>query len=372
MAPTVLHLRSETKPLEHRSALTPKTAAELIKAGYVVNVERSPVRIFDDAEFAAVGANLVAEHSWVDAPKEHIIVGLKELEEKDFPLKHVHVQFAHCYKQQAGWEKVLARFPRGGGTLLDLEFLVDERGRRVAAFGFHAGFAGAALALEVWAWQQNHSEPFPGVESYPNEDALVTNVKKALDEGAKKAGRLPRVIVIGALGRCGSGAVDALRKAGLPEENILKWDMAETAKGGPFKEITDSDIFVNCIYLTSKIPNFVNMESLQVPDRKLSVVCDVSADTTSPFTPVPIYTVATTFDKPTVPVEGLQSGPPLSVISIDHLPSLLPREASEAFSHDLLPSLLTLNDWQNSPVWARAYKLFQEKVATLPASALEN
>lgn len=35
-------------------------------------------------------------------------------------------------KQQGGWETVLARFPRGGGTLLDLEFLVDDRGRRVA------------------------------------------------------------------------------------------------------------------------------------------------------------------------------------------------------------------------------------------------
>lgn len=371
MAPTVLHLRSETKHLEHRSALTPATTAELIKAGYIVNVERSPERIFDDEEFEKAGATLVPEHSWVDAPKEHIIVGLKELEEKDFPLKHVHVQFAHCYKQQAGWENVLARFPRGGGTLLDLEFLVDEHGRRVAAFGFHAGFAGAALALEVWAWQLNHSEPFPGVESYPNEDALITDVKKAVKEGVEAAGRLPRVIVIGARGRCGSGAVSALKKAGIPDENILDWDMAETAKGGPFKEITDSDIFVNCIYLTSKIPNFVNMESLQVPDRQLRVVCDVSADTTSPFTPVPIYTVATTFDKPTVPVDGLTSGPPLSVISIDHLPSLLPREASEAFSHDLLPSLLTLNDWQNSPVWARAKQLFDEKVATLPESALQ-
>ena len=49
--------------------------------------------------------------------------------------------------------------------------------------------------------------------------------------------------------------------------------------------------------------------------------------------------------------------------------SLLPREASEAFSRDLLPSLLTLNDRQNSPVWARAEKLFNDKVATLPASA---
>jgi saccharopine dehydrogenase (NAD+, L-lysine forming) len=89
MAPTVLHLRSETKPLEHRSALTPSTAAELIKAGYVVNVERSPERIFDDEEFEAVGATLVPEHSWVDAPQEHIIVGLKELEEKECKLSSI-------------------------------------------------------------------------------------------------------------------------------------------------------------------------------------------------------------------------------------------------------------------------------------------
>lgn len=104
------------------------------------------------------------------------------------------------------------------------------------AFGYHAGFAGAALALEAWAWQLEHGaeKPFPGVESYPNETALLEDVKKALAAGAEKAGRLPRVIVIGALGRCGTGACDALRKAGVPEENILRWDMAETAKGGPF------------------------------------------------------------------------------------------------------------------------------------------
>lgn len=40
----------------------------------------------------------------------------------------------------------------------------------------------------------------------------------------------------------------------------------------------------------------------------------------------------------------LKAGPPISVVSIDHLPTLLPREASEAFSNDLLPTLLTLPD----------------------------
>lgn len=187
--------------------------------------------------------------------------------------------------------------------------------------------------------------------------------------GAAKTGSPPRVLIIGALGRCGSGAVDLCLKAGIPEENVLKWDMAETAKGGPFSEIVESDIFINCIYLASKIPNFVDHKSLNVEGRKLSVICDVSADTTNVNNPIPVYTVATTFTEPTVPVE-VTSEPRLSVISIDHLPSLLPREASEAFSNDLLPSLLELKTWREHPVWSKAEKLFQEKVATLPKSEL--
>ena len=84
---------------------------------------------------------------------------------------------------------------------------------------------------------------------------------------------------------------------------------------------------------------------------------------------VPVYKITTTFSDPTVFVEGLKSGLPVSVISIDHLPSLLPREASDAFSNDLLPYLLTLKDWRSDPVWAGAEKLYKEKAATLPPLA---
>jgi len=55
--------------------------------------------------------------------------------------------------------------------------------------------------------------------------------------------------------------------------------------------------------------------------------------------------------------------PPISVISIDHLPTLLPREASEQFSADLLPSLLELPNRATARVWTEAEKLFKEKVA---------
>jgi hypothetical protein len=77
---TNLHLRSELgKALEHRSALTPTTTKKLIDAGYHIAVERSPQRIFEDKEFEAVGATLVDENTWREAPKDTIIVGLKEL-----------------------------------------------------------------------------------------------------------------------------------------------------------------------------------------------------------------------------------------------------------------------------------------------------
>lgn len=88
MAPTTLHARAEAKPLEHRSAITPTTAKKLVDAGYQVNVERSPLSIFKDEEYEGTGAKLVPTGSWMDAPSEHIVVGLKELPEEDFPLKH--------------------------------------------------------------------------------------------------------------------------------------------------------------------------------------------------------------------------------------------------------------------------------------------
>ena len=53
----------------------------------------------------------------------------------------------------------------------------------------------------------------------------------------------------------------------------------------------------------------------------------------------------------------------LTVVSIDHLPSLLPREASEQFSADLLPSLLEFPQRREKRVWTDAEKLFKTKLA---------
>ncbi|KAG5639381.1 hypothetical protein H0H81_003525 [Sphagnurus paluster] len=350
-------LRCETKKFERRAALTPATSKALIDAGFTIKVERDEQRIFDDSEYEAVGCELVENNSWPHAPTYIPIIGLKELEESDEALPHSHIQFAHCYKQQAGWSGVLSRFYRGNGKLYDIEFLTDETGRRVAAFGFHAGFAGAAAGALALA-ASSKGEKLGHLEPYKNEKEMVDSVKSLLGGSGKGV----KALVIGALGRCGRGAVDLFRKIGLEEDDILKWDLPETAKGGPFPEILDVDIFVNCIYLNSQIPSFITQETIRDAgkNRRLSVVVDVSCDTTNPFNPIPIYNINTTFPEPTVPVEVGAGNPPMSVISIDHLPTLLPREASEQFSADLLPSLLEFPD---SRVWGDAEKLFREKLA---------
>ncbi|KAL5533678.1 LYS5 [Sanghuangporus baumii] len=356
-----LWLRAEKKPLEHRAALTPTTAKKLIDAGFEIFVERDEQRIFDDSEYEKVGCKLVPNWSWESAPTDIPVIGLKELPESTSPIAHTHIQFAHCYKRQAGWSKVLSRFARGGGKLYDLEFLTDERGRRVAAFGFYAGFTGAAAGVLAYIAQKRNGERLGPLEPYPNEDALISSLKEKLGGSGKGL----RALVIGALGRCGSGAVDLLRKIGLDEDDILKWDLPETAKGGPFQEILDVDIFINCIYLSSPIPSFLTYDTIKAAgsSRRLSVIVDVSCDTTNPNNPIPVYSINTTFTKPTVDVELGSEYPLLTVISIDHLPTLLPREASEQFSADLLPSLLEFPQRNEKRVWTDAEKLFQEKLA---------
>lgn len=284
------------------------------------------------------------------------------------PLPHQHITFLHCYKQQAGWRDVLRRFREGQGRLYDLEFLEDpETRRRVAAFGFYAGFAGAAAGALAFAKQREEGGKgvLRDLLPYDNEEAMIRDVRKRIENLGEGGVGNVKALVIGALGRCGSGAVDAFRKIGLKEENIVKWDMAETAKGGPFQEILDVDIFVNCIYLSKPIPKFLTNDFIAQagPSRQLSVIVDVSCDTTNPHNPIPVYpAVNTSFPEPTVEVDVGEGNPRMTVIAIDHLPTLLPREASEQFSRDLLPTLLQLPERESAPVWTNAKRLFETRM----------
>ncbi len=337
---THLWVRAEQRPNEERVGLTPEGAAALVRAGIRVTVEQSSVRAILIDGYRAAGCEIADENLWPQAPGDAIIFGLKELPEDGTPLTHRHIMFGHAYKGQPAGRELLRRFKAGGGTLYDLEYLVDETGRRVAAFGYWAGFAGAAVSLKCWAAQQRGGIAGP-VAKYPGRAALIADLQREL-AGMER----PRAIVIGALGRVGTGAADLCAQMGVA---VTKWDMAETANGGPFPEVLQHEIFLNCILARPGCPVFVPA-SAKTDARRLTVIGDIACDPTSDFSPIKVYDRATDWDAPALRVHD---APPLDVTAIDNLPSLLPVESSEDYAAQLLPSLLTLTDLQ-SGVWGRA------------------
>ena len=365
-------VRAETKQNEARAPLTPQACKDLLNCGLKVTVERSKERIFDDREYEEVGCRLVPACSWKDAPKDAFIVGIKELPSDTFPLIHRHIYFGHVFKNQEGWKDLLARFKAGGGALLDVEYMCFKNGRRaVAEFSPVAGAVGAALGLELWTDRclQSPTGKFKIPAHYKSEGEFVAHLKSCLEKVWTSDDALknrPRILVMGAHGRCGKGATSILsEKIGLAESHVVQWDIAETKNGGPFPEILDFDIFVNCIYLgagVAAIPPFLEESMMKTDKRTLSVVVDVSCDTSNPNNPVPFVNDITTFHDPVRTLEFGVGIKPLDIIAIDHLPSLLPREASSNHSAKLALQLADLRDMDKSEVWMSALETFNEKL----------
>ncbi|MBT54296.1 MAG: saccharopine dehydrogenase [Mameliella sp.] len=341
---THLWIRAESRPNEERTGITPDGVAALVKHGLRVTVEDCPKRILRPQPFADAGAEIAPKGSWPDAPRDAIILGLKELPEADTPLIHRHIMFGHAYKGQSTGARLLKRFAAGGGSLYDLEYLVDDNGRRVAAFGYWAGYAGAAVSLLAWA-AQGDGKICPPVATWDDADELKDTLRAALDTVPRAS-----VIVIGAKGRVGSGARDLCGELDLP---VTAWDMAETARGAPFPEILDHGIFLNCILASEGVPVFVPPEACSA-ERALRVIGDIACDPDSPFNPIPLYHEATSWS---APVARVSDAPPLDIMAIDNLPSLLPRESSHDFAQQLLPHLMTLDDLK-AGVWGRAHETY--------------
>ncbi|MYS94496.1 MULTISPECIES: saccharopine dehydrogenase [Streptomyces] len=336
---TELHLwlRHEARTTERRTPVVPDDARRLVENGVALTVEDSPQRVYPIEEYEAAGCRVAPAGSWVSAPRDAVVLGLKELPEEPAELTHRHIFFGHAYKGQPGAAGLLRRFAAGGGALFDLEYLVDDSGRRLAAFGFWAGYLGAALAV----LQHRGRLRAP----------LTPTTKEALDEtlqpGAADAGFTG--LVIGALGRSGRGARAAFATAGV---DPTCWDLAET-RDLDRRALLGHDVMVNAVLATTPVPPFLREQDLDTPDRRLRTLCDVTCDVGSPLNVLPVYDETTDWDEP---VRRLCEEPPLDLIAIDNLPSLLPLESSADFSAALLPHLL---DFGVTGPWGRCLDRFR-------------
>ena len=158
-----LWVRDETKPYERRTCLLPEHAKTLVDLGHTVKVERSKLRIIPDYEYQKVGCELVPSRSWMNAEEKYYILGIKELPTDIFPLHHRHIYYAHCYKGQSNSNQILSRFKKGGGLLLDMEYLTAENGKplTVAPAGYLSGYAGAAMGIQLYVQKKLQQPLFP-------------------------------------------------------------------------------------------------------------------------------------------------------------------------------------------------------------------
>ncbi|MFD0041189.1 saccharopine dehydrogenase [Streptomyces anulatus] len=339
-------MRHESRRTEQRAALVPEDARELIARGVHLTVEESPQRVFPAHAYADAGCAITPQGSWTShCPATDIVLGLKELPDEPADLIHRHVYFGHAYKGQPEAPRLLRRFEAGGGTLLDLEHVLDAEGCRIAAFGHWAGYAGASLAV------LQHRGELTAPLGPSSSDELRRRL--ALGRRVGSAGAL----VIGADGRSGRGACEALGAAGI---RPTRWGSDDT-RDVDRDALLAHDLLVNAIGCDRPVPPFLTKADLDNERRRLSVIVDVTCDVGSELNALPVYDHVTDWDNP---VERLREGPrPLDVIAIDNLPSLVPAEASRSFSADLWPLLLSLRE--GSEVWDRCQGAFRHALASL-------
>ena len=342
-----LWLRDEVKLHERRTLLLPNHAQSLVQLGHTIIVEQSQQRIFPDSAYVAAGCILVKGGTWVDADTNFYILGLKNLPEADFPLRHKHIYYAHCYKGQP--------HSRGGGTLLDCEYLTDHQGKAVAVenLGYLAGYVGAAMAIQFYIQKQLKQPLNVAVPYFSDQQQLISYTLNLLD----KVNISLSLVILGYQGNAGAGAVEFCRTVNITPSC---WNRTETSRSSVLSTLNQFEIIVNCIKSDKSGAPFL-LESDLYSNNRLSILADVTCDVGLPTHRFPFYSTITTFENPCLTV-GPQAAP-LDVIAIDNVSAWLPVETSQRISEPLFLQLKALLDDEHvlPYTWQKTKDIFLEK-----------
>ena len=385
----IIAIRHENKyEMERRVPIIPDHVGSLIKKGYEIHVQSSAKRVFTDDEYRNAGAIVNNDISDAD-----IIFGVKEIPMQDLMPGKTYMFFSHVIKGQSYNMPMLKKLMDLKCNLIDYEKVTDEFNKRLIFFGKYAGFAGMINTL--WSVGQRYQKlgietPFLQLRQSYTYSSLA-EAKKAINKvgyDIMKHGLpkeiLPFIVGITGYGNVGMGAQEILHllpvKEVFPEDlTLLKDDISNgkvvykavfkeqdsvkhTVGDRPFdlqhyyqhpeeyttqfnKYLENLSVLVHGAYWDARYPRVITKSEISElyskPNPKLKVIGDISCDPDGgiEFThkgteindPVFVYNPAT--DTPTMGFEG--DG--ICVMSVDILPSELPRDASRGFSDALRP-----------------------------------
>ena len=138
----------ETKtPIDNRVALNPMEIVAL-KERYPqaeFYVQHSDIRAYTDEEYSQLGIPVVESLENCD-----VLFGIKEASlESLLPNKH-YFFFGHIAKEQPYNRPLIKKMMELGITFSDYEYLVDDEGQRLCAFGWWAGVVGAYNTIRAY------------------------------------------------------------------------------------------------------------------------------------------------------------------------------------------------------------------------------
>lgn len=337
-----VYLRSEINPYEFRTPLTPNHAKVLISNGWEVWVQSSNSRIYKDQDYEKVMCKITKLPWFSQEFSNSIILGLKQFDHIEKLNSHTHIYFSHSYQNQLGFNLILSNFYKSSSVLYDLEYFINKNNQRLTSFGFWAGIVGCGLALIEHFDPESLRDlkPYPNSELFFNQIKNLINIKKNTSIG-----------IIGHKGNCGQGVCCLLNELGLNYNKIQRYDDKSNL-------VNNYNIIINCIKLNSDLNEiWFDSNTKFITD---TIICDVSCDYTKPNNPIKLYNQSTTWTNP-VYIATTNSNYKVKIISIDNLPSLLPKESSDYFSNCLTNILLDYPNDQNK-YFHDNYKVFLEKL----------
>jgi len=384
-----LAIRHEDKYLmERRASITPAHVEILTKKGLTVLVESSEKRVFTDEEYRKASATVTK-----DISSSPVVFGVKEMPMDIFEENKTYIFFSHTIKGQEYNMPLLKKMIEKKINLIEYEKVADEQKRRLIFFGRFAGLAGminSLWSLGLRLKEQGYDTPFAKLKQSHKYHSLdeakndIIAVGKEIEEHGLPKELQPLIIGITGYGNVAKGAMEIADLLPITEISPEELQLLKDRKDLPanmmyrvtFKEIHLSKrkdgsqefilqdyyehpekyennfeqyvpnltILMNCMYWDDKYPRIITKAFLKdlysKGEPKLKVIGDVTCDPdgsieathigTAIEDPIFVYNPKT--DAPTMGAKG--DG--LLIMSVDILPSELPRDSSKAFGDALL------------------------------------
>lgn len=386
MAATIGIRHEDKYELERRVPLVPEDVKKLTDTGLKIMVQKCGKRIFKDGEYEAAGAVLADSMNDAD-----VIFGVKEVTIPSFEEKKTYVFFSHIIKGQKYNMPMLRTMIEKKVNLIDYERVADDKNRRLIFFGNFAGLAGMINSLWSAGLRYEHlgiNTPFLKLKQARMYNSLLEakevlkDISKDIEQNGLPKELCPFIVGFTGYGNVSKGAqeildilpheeitpeeLNNLKNTGYSTKKVYKVifkeeHLSEHKENKPFElqhyyknpgeyrsifeqYIPEMSILMNCMYWSPEYPRIVTKDYLEknyTEDFKLKVIGDVTCDVNGS---VECTEMGTHIDDPIFVYDTKKQtfqmgykGRGLLMMTVDILPSELPRESSQFFSGALYP-----------------------------------